>query len=1007
MTFDWQTWYDDFRGYSVDVDVLTNGVPRDSRSSAIDVSSTWTRFPRYGYLTDFYPSESQSDSTAKTFALSKYHIDVVQFYDWLWTHDRLLPYDCAGNLLDNFRDWGYRDNSIKTITNKINAAKGRGISPVFYDLLYCDSGNNLGPEHITWAAFDGPYQTDAKDVYDQFSTIWIMDASNPDWQNWIINQFMDAMLKLGFEGVHLDNLGGAWKYKYNSNEGIPEWTVFPNFIANCKSALRTINPNATVTENDVYGGYLDSVAPSAADIYNQEVWGSDRYDDIRNLIQRAKTAGGGKSVALAAYMNFKSLFDEFGNPREPTNQLNEASIRLMDACVFGNGGFHVELGEDGQMLSHYWPARTPMPPTLPRVMRDYYDFAVRYENLLVFNTLGGVTDGTDGALTWSGTHALSKDAQAGTIWTVVKNWRDEYDAASLINLYGVDDQWRNLSGNPQYQQNILIKYYLDKKCQHLCVATPDDGLGRPLELSFTEGSDNLGYFVQFTVPNLKFWDLLIFDKTTRVKVDGWPGDWIGAPPSRVHEWTVSNDEWIYRGEANDYRTFNGASPNEDITEVRITADETYAHFLIRMQDITSANLPAIGIAWNSHLSTGANWIGDASTPTGSIALENAEQYATREIMFYSAGGTPKIKLWNGSIWYDPPAHDSAIVVSTTDDVIEARINKHDLDLFSPQRVTVALASFRSSGNDTGNDCTFDAVPDNNNDAIDVMGGDVGISQNAWARDLDNNAIRRHYDIMLGDFGADPEKVYVAFPGADGQKIDIWPNLSYAIAIRFSDSLIAEVNNFTIKIDGVTQRRAQYFVRDEQPGDYMNEIRCVWGDPTSGLRTIEVTYNDGFKSLTSTRLVNVNPDSDGDGLTDGFEDGTVRDGRIEDDINNNRIYDPGEKWKETDPNKADTDADGLPDGWEVQHGFIPWDDGVIGHTNMNTAAVITTTEHGASGDPDGDGQDNLTEFIAGTDPRDHNSNFHIISIAQSNGARVITWSSVAGKNYQLWSTTNLL
>src|ERR1041384_1953761 len=192
---------------------------------------------------------------------------------------------------------------------------------------------------------------------------------------------------------------------------------------------------------------------------------------------------------------------------------------------------------------------------------------------------------------------------------------------------------------------------------------------------------------------------------------GWPGDWIGAPPSRVHEWTVSNDEWIYRGEANDYRTFNGASPNEDITEVRITADETYAHFLIRMQDITSANLPAIGIAWNSHLSTGANWIGDASTPTGSIALENAEQYATREIMFYSAGVTPKIKLWNGSIWYDPPAHDSAIVVSTTDDVIEARINKHDLDLFSPQRVTVALASFRSSGNDTGNDCTFDAVPE--------------------------------------------------------------------------------------------------------------------------------------------------------------------------------------------------------------------------------------------------------------------------------------------------------
>ena len=706
-------------------------------------------------------------------------------------------------------------------------------------------------------------------------------------------------------------------------------------------------------------------------------------------------------------MNFKSLFDDLGNPREPTNALNEASIRLMDACVFGNGGFHVELGEDGQMLSHYyWPARTPIPPTLPRVMRDYYDFAVCYENVLVFNTLGGIQDGTDGAITWSGTHALSKDAQPGTIWTISKLWRDEFDAVSLINLYGVDDQWRNLSGNPQFQQNILMKYYLDKKVQHLFVATPDDGLGRPQELAFTEGTDNLGYFVQFTVPSLKFWDLLIFDKTTRVKVDGWPGDWTGTPPALVHQWTVSNGEWIYNGDSGDFRAFNGASANEDITQVRITADETYAYFLIRMQDITDASLPAIGIAWNSHLSTGATWIGDASKPVGSIGLENASQYATREIMFYSAGGTAKIKLWNGAGWYDPPSHDAAIGVSPADNVIEARINKRDLDLVSPQRVTVTLASFRSSGNEAGNDCTFDAVPDNNNDAVDVIGGTVGVSQNAWLRDLNDNSIGWHYDITLGDFGADPEKVQVAFPSVDGQKIDIWPTLFYTIAVRFSDTLTADVNNFTLKIDDVTQPRAQYFFKDENAGDYMNEIRYVWSDPTSGLRTIEVTYNDGIKTLTATRFVNVNPDSDGDGLTDGFEDGTVRDGRIEGDTNNNHIYDAGEKWKETDPNKADTDGDGLPDGWEVAHGLNPWDDGIIGRTNMNTAAVITNTDNGASGDPDGDGPNNLTEFIAGTDPRDRNSNFRIISITQSNGIHVITWSCVPGKSYEVWAATDL-
>jgi dextranase len=1006
-TFDWQTWHDDFRGYGVDVDFVVAGAVRDSRSSAIDVSSTWARFPRYGWFTDFYPGETAEDSAAKTAALSKYHINVVQFYDWKWTHDRLLPYDCAGSLLDSFFDWGFRNNSISVITNKVNATKSRGMSPVFYDLIYGDSGNNLGPEHITWAAFDGPWQTDAKDVYDQFSTIWIMDVSNPDWQAWIFNQFKDAMLKLGFEGVHLDNLGGAWKYKYNSDQGIQEWIEFPNFIANCKTALQSLDPAATVTHNDVYGGYLDNVAPAATDIYYSEVWGWDRYNDIRTLIQRARTAGGGKSVVLAAYMNFKTLTDALGNFRQ-TNELNEASIRLMDACVFGNGAYHVELGEDGQMLSHYyWPARIPMPATLPRVMRDYYDFAVRYENLLVFNTLGGITDGTESARLSSSTHTLSTNALPDTIWTVVKLWRDEYDTVSLINLHGVDDQWRNLSGSPQFQQNISMKYYLDKKCQRLYLATPDDGLGRPVELAFTEGTDALGYFVQFTVPSLKFWDLLVFDKTTRVKVDGWPGDWTGTPPSRVHEWSVSNGEWIYRGEANDYRTFAGASANQDITEVRITSDDTYAYFLVRMAGITDASLPAIGIAWNSHLSTGASWIGDASSPTGSIALENAEQYATRQIMFYSAAGTPKIRLWNGSGWYVPPAADAAIAVSTSDNVIEARINKLDLDLFSPQRVTVTLASFRSSGADAGNDCTFDAVPDNNNDAMDLMGGDVGVSENAWARDLSDNAIRRHYDLTLGDFGAEPERLYVAFPGADGQKIDIWTHLFYTIAIRFSDTLAADVNNFTIKIDGVEMPRAQYFFRDEAADDFMNEIRYVWGDPATGLRLIEVTYDDGFKTLSATRLVHVNPDSDGDGLTDGFEDGTARDGRIEGDTNNNRAYDAGEKWVETDPDKADTDDDDLPDGWEVQHGFIPWDDGIPGHTNLNTAGIIATTEHGAAGDPDGDGLNNYGEFVAGTNPRNAGSALRILDIVrQADGSRLITWSSVAGKSYRVAATADL-
>ena len=111
-----------------------------------------------------------------------------------------------------------------------------------------------------------------------------------------------------------------------------------------------------------------------------------------------------------------------------------------------------------------------------------------------------------------------------------------------------------------------------------------------------------------------------------------------------------------------------------------------------------------------------------------------------------------------------------------------------------------------------------------------------------------------------------------------------------------------------------------------------------------------------------------PDTDGDGLSDGYGEDKDLDGRIAGDTNSNRVWDAGECWTETDPLNPDTDGDGLPDGWEVRYNFDPWDDGIIGHTNKSTGLTITNTVNGASGDPDGDGFSNLQELANGTNPR---------------------------------------
>ena len=72
------------------------------------------------------------------------------------------------------------------------------------------------------------------------------------------------------------------------------------------------------------------------------------------------------------------------------------------------------------------------------------------------------------------------------------------------------------------------------------------------------------------------------------------------------------------------------------------------------------------------------------------------------------------------------------------------------------------------------------------------------------------------------------------------------------------------------------------------------------------------------------------DSDGDGLTDAYE----------------RFV------SLTDPTLADTDRDGLPDGWEVRYGLDP----------LSALGV-----NGAAGDPDEDGLSNLEEVQYGTSP----------------------------------------
>lgn len=507
LVFPWQTPTNDFMGYGVDVDLLVDGKIRDSRSTALDVSSDWTRFPRMGFFSEY---SAGADAEALAAGLARFHLNAIQFYDWKWTHDRLVPYREDGQPLDLFTQVGGRAQSFQTVKDKVAAAHARNMAALSYNLMYGDSGGDA-PEHIEWAAFKKPNSTAPGNIRQHDAgnyKIWIMDVSNPGWKQHIFGQFVDAMDQAGFDGIHLDNLGGEWCYKHDSDVGIPEREEFPRFIDEARAFLRQAHPAAILTHNDVKSDYLPEIARSDADVYYSEVWTRDTYRDLRDNIREVHAVAPAKPVVLAAYINRKP-WDEIGDPTHPPlpTFINDASAKLLDACIFANGGSHIELGDDAQMLvNEYFPMRRPrMHPGLKRAMRDYYSFAVRHENLL----FDGLRDVSRERRISSSTHRLSPDGESGAIWIVARERADGTLALNLINLNGVDEQWRNPSANPAPQQNVALRVRTDRKIQRAFLATPDDGLGRWRPLPFQSGADENGTFVEFVVPRLEFWDLVI------------------------------------------------------------------------------------------------------------------------------------------------------------------------------------------------------------------------------------------------------------------------------------------------------------------------------------------------------------------------------------------------------------------------------------------------------------------------------------------------------------------
>ncbi len=90
-----------------------------------------------------------------------------------------------------------------------------------------------------------------------------------------------------------------------------------------------------------------------------------------------------------------------------------------------------------------------------------------------------------------------------------------FETISLINLMGVrDPTWNGHQAHaPVAQTGLHVRHYSQRPVKSVWWSTPDDEeLGaRPLD--FTTGRDKVGDFLEFLVPALAYWDLIVLEES--------------------------------------------------------------------------------------------------------------------------------------------------------------------------------------------------------------------------------------------------------------------------------------------------------------------------------------------------------------------------------------------------------------------------------------------------------------------------------------------------------------
>ena len=458
------------------------GVECEGGRTAIDVLADPLSRARYGFVSDY---RAGRDVEGVADNIRRLHLNAVQFYDWMYRHAQLLP------PAEAFVDALGRELSLDSVRLLAAAVEGAGSLPLGYAAVYA-AGADEWPD---WES-DGLYRANGE-PWTLGDFLWNVDPTSTRWQEHFSADLRSAVTEVGFAGFHLDQYGAPKRALRADGTDVDIAPAFPALIDRLAGEL----PGVRLIFNNVNDFPTWSTAATNQAAVYIEVWSPhDRLTDLARLSEKAHGLAPDRSVILAAYL---SVYAHAGDEAAAC-----AAQCLQLATAFSHGATVLLHGEECAVLTEaYYVRHRELNAESEAATRRYYDFAVRYGDLLFDRRAVDVTTthvgGVNEEVKVTSPVPISHESRAGSLW--VRAVRVSAGLLfSLIDLSAQpDDLWDAPKRPGQQLAGVRLSVERSSGRPRFLFASPDD---QPALLELEGEFD--GRYDTVLLPAFSTWGLL-------------------------------------------------------------------------------------------------------------------------------------------------------------------------------------------------------------------------------------------------------------------------------------------------------------------------------------------------------------------------------------------------------------------------------------------------------------------------------------------------------------------